>query len=259
MTNEISWDPTQYLTYADLRLRPALELLARVPLERPKNIYDLGCGPGNVTQHLANRWPEAQITGIDSSPAMLEKARAALPQLTFADADLNHWTAPAAADLIYTNAALHWLPDHERLYPRLFDMLAPGGVLAVQIPRNQGAASHQAIRETIEQGAWSRDLLPLLTEWTVLAPDSYYDLLTERARQLDIWETTYLQILSGKDPVKEWTKGTALRPFLDALAGEERTRFEADYAARVAAAYPPRADGKTLFPFRRLFLVATAP
>jgi trans-aconitate 2-methyltransferase len=189
---------------------------------------------------------------------MLARAAATAPGITWQQADLATWRPPRPADLIYSNAALHWIPDHERLIPALLAALAPAGVLAVQMPRNFGAPSHTLISEAAREGPWRARLEPLLRPSPVAEPAFYYDLLAPRAGALDVWETEYLQILEGPDPVKEWTKGTWLRPLLDALEEPERSRFEARYAERVATAYPPQPDGRTLFPFRRLFIVARA-
>jgi trans-aconitate 2-methyltransferase len=254
----MAWDPAQYLKFAGPRLRPALDLLQRVDLESPATICDLGAGAGNVTRLIAARWPEARIIGVDGSTEMLAKAAAENPGIEWRQADLGAWRPEHPADLIYSNAALHWLDDHDRLFPALFAALAPGGVLAVQIPRNFGARSHTSITDAACDGPWRAKLEPLLRPSPVAEPAFYYDLLAPLAASLDIWETEYLQVLEGENPVKEWTKGTWLSPLLAALEEPERSRFEAAYGERVAAAYPPRSDGKTLFPFRRMFLIATA-
>lgn len=251
----MQWDPQQYLAFSDHRLRPAIDLLGRVPAAAPGVVYDLGCGAGNVSALLRQRWPDARIHGIDSSPQMLEKARAAVPSVDFELADMGAWQPEQPADVIYSNAALHWLPDHAALFPRLFSALADGGVLAVQMPRNFAAPSHTNILATIEDGPWRERLQPLWREAPVGAPADYHRLLNDAAA-LDIFEVEYLQRLTGTDPVKEWTKGTWLRPFLEALPEEESKAFEARYAARLREAYPMEADGGTLFPFRRLFVVA---
>ena len=250
------WSPQQYHRFADERVRPAADLLARIPLEAPQRIFDLGCGSGKATTLLNQRWPAARLTGVDSSPAMLEAARRELPNLDFQQSDLGCWSTPEPADLLYSNAALHWLDDHPALFPRLMTQLRPGGFLAVQMPRNHDQPSHQAIVAAVEAGPWRAVLAPLLRPSPVAAPAAYHALLRPLARRLDIWETVYLHELMGENPVAEWTKGTALKPLLDGLEGRQRSEFEAAYRARVAAAYPPAATGETLFPFRRLFLVA---
>ena len=251
----MKWDPTQYLAFADLRRRPALDLLARAPAEAPRLVVDLGCGPGNLTPYLKARWPEARILGVDGSAEMLANARKAVEGAEFVQADIGGWAPDAAPDVIFSNAALHWLDGHETLFPRLLGVLAPGGVLAVQMPRNHGAPSHTEIVATVMDGTWRARLEPLLRPSPTHPPAVYYDLLASRAARLDIWETEFLQVLEGRDPVKEWTKGTWLKQFLDVLPEGERGDFEEDYAARVRLAYPRRADGRTLFPFKRLFIV----
>ena len=252
------WDPAQYLRFADHRLRPAVDLLGRVDLDAPGEVYDLGAGAGNVTRLIKARWPEARVTGVDSSAEMLAKAAAAEPGIRWERADLARWQPPRPADLIYSNAALHWIEGHAQLFPALLGGLAPGGVLAVQMPRNFSAPSHTLIAEAARGGPWRARLEPLLRPAPVGDPAVYYDVLAPHAAALDVWETEYLQVLEGDHPVKEWTKGTWLRPLLDALDEPERGGFEAAYAALVACAYPRRADGRTLFPFRRLFIVARA-
>ena len=251
----MTWDPQQYLKFSQPRLRPAMDLLARIPSTEPHLVYDLGCGAGNVTAALAERWPRARIIGVDASAAMLAQAAKALPQVQWVHHALAGWKADYPADVIYSNAALHWLPDHRELFPALVAMLSPGGALAVQMPRNFSAPSHTLIEATARAGAWRSKLAPLLAAAPVAEPQFYYALLAPLAASLDIWESEYLQVLSGEDPVKEWTKGTWLMQFLDRLDPTERVDFEADYALRLRAAYPRLPDGSTLFPFRRLFIV----
>ncbi len=258
MSDAVAWDPGQYLRFADLRLRPALELLARVPLETPGQVVDLGCGPGNVTQHLVARWPGAAVTGVDASGDMLGRARAeGLAGVAWQQGDAAAWTPDMPPDLIYSNAALHWLPDHGALIPRLFGLLAPGGVLAVQMPRNFAQPSHTLIDETAREAPWAERLAPVLRSPPVSEPGFYYNLLAPQAAHLDVWETDYQQVLDGPEAVGEFTKGTWLKPILDALDPADRPDFEARYKAKLADAYPRQADGRVLFPFRRLFLVAT--
>ncbi|MFO1059655.1 MAG: methyltransferase domain-containing protein [Dongiaceae bacterium] len=254
-----SWDPQQYVRFADHRLRPGLDLLARVPDLPPDppgdGIWDLGCGSGALAPFLARRWPDRRVRGLDSSAEMLEAARRAVPEVDFEAGDIAGWQAPAPAALLYANAALQWLPDHRTLFPRLLAMLAPGGVLAVQMPHNHDSPSHQAMRAAAADGPWSARLGAVRAIQPVAEAAAYHRILAGAAA-LDIWETEYLHVLTGPDPVVEWTKGTGLRPYLDRLEGAERQGFLAAYAARVAAAYPPEPDGRTLFPFRRLFIVA---
>ena len=250
------WDPAQYLKFAAPRFRPAMDLLARVTVEAPKTVYDLGCGAGNVTRLLAQRWPDARVVGVDDSAEMLAQAAKEAPGIVWQCQSIANWAPDRAADLIYSNAALHWLPNHQALFRRLMGCLTPGGVLAVQMPRNFSEPSHALIRETVAGGPWRDRLAPLVQPSPVAAPEYYYDLLAPLAAELDMWETQYQHVLEGEDPVKEWTKGTWLKQFLDALDEGDRPAFEADYAVRLRKAYPRRADGKTVFPFRRLFIVA---
>jgi trans-aconitate 2-methyltransferase len=255
----MAWDPAQYLKFAGPRLRPALDLLQRIDrATEPTTVYDLGAGAGNVTRLIAARWPAAHIIGVDSSAEMLAKAAAENPAIAWQRADLATWRADRPADVIYSNAALQWLGDHRQLFPSLIAQLAPHGVLAVQMPRNFAAPSHTLITETALDGPWRGVLEPLLNRSPVAPPDFFYDLLAPLATGgLDIWESEYLQVLDGPNPVKEYTKGSWLSPLLAALDEPLRSRFEAAYGERVLAAYKPRRDGKTLFPFRRLFLIAT--
>jgi trans-aconitate 2-methyltransferase len=251
-----SWDPNQYLKFADHRLRPALDLLARIDAERPRVIHDLGCGPGNITNLLAERWPAARVIGVDSSKEMLAKARHAAPAIEFVEADIRDWRPTAPPDIIFSNATLQWLPNHETLFPGLMRFLVPGGSLAIQMPHNHDSPSHRLMQAAAEAGPWKRHLSGVRSIFPVASPDAYYRLLSPLAREVDIWEVDYLHVLDGDNPVVEWTRGTALRPYLDALPAPEREPFLAAYAEKVAAAYPRQADGKTLLPFRRIFIVA---
>ena len=255
----MSWSPEQYLKFEAPRFRPALDLLGRITLAAPQVVYDLGCGTGSACGVMAARWPQAQITGVDDSDAMLAQAAKDLPGLRFIRQGLAGWQPEQPADVIFSNAALHWLPGHGELFPRLMDCLAPGGVLAVQMPYNFAAPSHTLIVDAARNGPWWDRIRPLVKPAPVETPAFYHDTLLPHAAALDIWETEYLQVLTGRDPVKEWTKGTWLRQFLDVLDEPQKSAFEADYARRVAQAYPARGDGRTLFPFRRLFMVAQKP
>lgn len=255
-----TWDPGQYLKFADHRMRPALDLLARIRAEAPGSVVDLGCGAGNVTKLLADRWPKARVTGIDTAMPMLEKARAATPRIAYLHGELAQWLPAEPVDVVYSNAALHWLEGHEALFARLMRQVATGGTLAVQMPRNHAAPSHTAMVAAAEAGPWKAKLAQVRGIRTVHEPRDYYRILAPFAGQIDIWESEYLQVLApvrvGEHPVVEWTKGTALRPYLDALDDAARKGFLAAYAERIAAAYPLEPDGRVLFPFRRIFIVA---
>lgn len=260
----VRWDPAQYLKFAGHRLRPALDLLARIPLSAPGRVYDLGCGAGNITRVIAERWPEADIVGVDGSADMLAKAAREGGDLRWEQADIDAWRSDAPADLIYSNAALHWLDNHEQLFPHLMAQLAPGGVLAVQMPLSRREPSHKAMHEVLTKGGPGGTPLgddrlraEIGRRWVADAAD-YYDLLAPLSQSLDIWETTYLQELEGDDPVLEWVRGTGLRPVLEGLDDADRETFLAEYQQRLRTDYPHRQDGHTLYPFPRLFIIATA-
>ena len=255
----MTWNPQQYLLFAGQRLRPAVDLLARVGAESPRRVVDLGCGAGNVTRLLRARWPEAHVIGYDNSPEMLDEARESDLRNTDAvewrHADLASWTPDAPVDVLYSNAALHWLDDHPALFARLLDALAPGGWLAVQMPKQWRGPSHATAFELAREPRWRDRLAGFRTE-PVLAASDYYGILAPRAAALDIWETEYLHVLEGEDAVAAWTKGSFLPQLLAPLDAAGAAEFETEYRRRVRAAYPPQPDGRVLFPFRRLFLVA---
>jgi trans-aconitate 2-methyltransferase len=248
------WEPEKYLTFAAERTRPAAELLARVSYETPRRVVDLGCGPGNSTRLLRDRWPDAHVTGVDSSEEMLAEARAHAG-IEWQRSALETWCPGAPLDVIFSNAALHWLGDHPALFPRLMEALAPGGVLAVQMPSNFASPSHRLVHDVASEGPWHATLAPRLRPDPVHEPAAYYRILAPHAKRLDIWQTEYLHVLAGDNPVADWTRGSLLVPLLGALGETERGAFEAEYRRRVKAAYPPEADGRTLYPFKRLFIV----
>ena len=251
------WDPTQYLRYADERLRPALDLMARIPAEAPRRIVDLGCGPGNVTALLKGRWPQAEVTGVDGSAAMLAKAAGAAPECRFIEADIAAWTPDAPPDVIFSNAALHWLGGHRTLFPRLLSLLAPGGTLAVQMPAMHAEPLRALQHEIAANGPWADLLVDIDSAPPILDPGAYWDLIKPRSASLDLWQTIYLHALQGEDAVVQWATGTSLRPFLDRLPPGTREKFLGAYADAVRPAYPRRPDSTTLLPFRRLFMVAS--
>ncbi|MFD5496750.1 trans-aconitate 2-methyltransferase [Streptomyces sp. GDS52] len=262
-----TWDPAQYLRHAGPRTRPFLDLLARVPglPGDPPRIADLGCGPGNVTALLADRWPAARITGYDNSPEMLDRARAdhrgPTPgggRLDFARADVRTWTPDRPYDLIVSNATLQWVPGHADRFADWIASLVPGGALALQVPGNFDAPSHTLLRGLAHSPRWRARLFGTLRHTgAVLTPAAYLDRLTGAGCTADVWETTYLHLLHGPDPVLDWVRGTGLRPVLTALADdpEARDAFVEEYRTALRAAYPAGPHG-TPFPFRRLFAVA---
>lgn len=254
----MAWDAQTYLQFGDERTRAAAELLARVPLTDPGRVLDLGCGPGNSTALLRARYPQAEILGVDNAPDMLMAARKSGVTAEWLQADLQTWSPERRYDLVYANATFQWLDDHPHLFPRWWAQVAPGGALAVQMPRNFDAPSHRLLRAVAQEGPWASRLAPLLRVDPVAPAAAYHRWLRPHTARLDLWETEYLQVLTGEDPVLRWVRGTALVPLLSALSPKERPAFEADYAARLRQAYPPEATGETLFPFRRLFLIANS-
>jgi trans-aconitate 2-methyltransferase len=254
-----AWDPTQYLRYGGERLQPAVDLLARIPAASPAEVVDLGCGPGNVTPLLQARWPHASVTGVDASAEMLERARQAVPTARFVAADIAAWSPATPPDVVYSNAALHWLPDHATLLPRLLGVISPGGWLAVQIPAMHDAPMRRRQGEVAARLPWASHLAGIASAPDILSAGQYWDILRPRTASLDLWETTYLHALQGEDAVAQWALGSSLRPFLDKLPATEREGFIAAYADAVRADYPRRTDGTTLLPFRRLFLIARRP
>jgi trans-aconitate 2-methyltransferase len=254
----LDWNPALYRRYEDERTRPAQELLARVPLTEAARVVDLGCGPGNSTELLAQRFPKAQVLGTDNSEAMLVSARERLPGARFALSDIATW-APQdkAPDLIYANASLQWVPDHEKLIPRLFDALAPGGVLAVQMPDNRQEPTHRLMRAVAAEAPWAEPIGDADRLRTKLLPlGGYYDLLAPHAANVDVWHTIYQHRMADAASIVEWVRGTGLKPFVDRLSPDLQASYLAEYERRVNEAYPARTDGKRLLAFPRMFIVA---
>lgn len=250
------WNPGLYARFEDERTRPAAELLARVPLSAPGHIVDLGCGPGNSTELLLQRYGQARITGLDSSPAMLASARQRLPGLHFELGDIAAWQPSASVDLAYANAALQWVADHESLLPRLVSALASGGVLAVQMPDNLDQPSHRLMREVAADPRFAPSIGDAAAVRTrILTAEHYYDLLAPLA-EVDVWRTTYYHLMDDAAAIVQWLRATGLKPFVEALPAELQPAFLADYEQRIAEAYPVRTDGRRLLAFPRLFIVA---
>ncbi len=250
------WDPDRYLTYADERGRPFVDLLARVEARDPAQVVDLGCGPGNLTRLLAERWPAAQVSGVDSSAEMVATARetARAATLSFEQADLRDWRPEQPVDVLVSNATLQWVPDHLDLLPRLIGSVAPGGWLAFQVPGNFEEPSHTLLRELADDAAYVEHTRGVERPASH-DPATYLEALLDLGCTADVWETTYLHVLQGEDPVFAWISATGARPVLAALPAGLRADFEHDYRARLRAAYPPRPHGVVL-PFRRIFAVA---
>jgi trans-aconitate 2-methyltransferase len=253
------WDAGHYARFLDARTLPAIDLLSRIELAAPQSVVDLGCGPGNSTALLKERWPDAAVTGIDSSQDMLAAGRRDHPGIAFAAGDIASWEASVPCDVVFANASLQWVGGHEALLPRLFDQVAPGGVLAVQMPRNHDFATHRLMRQAAAEGPWRDRLRDARDPSPVKPPEFSYDLLAPRAAAFTIWETNYIQVMDGVPAIIAWLHGTGLRPFLARLSEAERPQFLDRYAALLAAEYKPQADGKILLPYPRLFFVATKP
>ena len=254
-----AWDPRQYNCFEAQRDRAALDLLVRLPEDfSPTEIWDLGCGTGQHAALLKRRHPEAHVHGMDSSVAMLEQARALSADVDWSVGDIASWRPEQPADLILANASLQWLPDHSALFAHLAGALAPGGLLAVQMPLAWETRHHTLMREAAAEGPWGSALTGVDTIAPLLAAEAYYEALAPLCDDIDIWSTTYLHVLNGDNAVLEWMKGTALRPYLTALAGDPAMQgaFLQALGARLSSAFPRRADGATLLPFPRLFLVA---
>jgi trans-aconitate 2-methyltransferase len=252
-----AWSPTQYLKFEDERSRPARDLLAAVPLAVARRIVDLGCGPGNSTELLAVRYPDAEVIGLESSPNMLAAARKRLPRARFVEADIADWRPREQVDLLFANAVFQWVPHHLDVLARLLAALPPGGVMALQMPDNLTEPSHRLMREVAASGPWAEKLAPARALRDYLpAPSIYYDRLKPLARRVDIWHTIYNHALAGPDAILEWVTGTGLRPFLAPLGPAETEAFLIEYKARLAREYPQRVDGTCLFRFPRIFIVA---
>jgi trans-aconitate 2-methyltransferase len=250
-----AWDDVQYLKFADERTRPASELLARVPLSAAEHVVDLGCGPGNSTALLAARWPQARLTGVDTSPEMLARARQDYPErIQWLQSDLRDFHHDGSLDLLFANAVMQWLPDHANLFPALLAQLRPGGVLALQMPCNFAEPSHRLMREL--PGPWAEATANVHARTPVENANFYYDVLASDSQSLDIWQTTYQHVMSDAQAIVEWLKATGLRPYLDAVPEADRAAYLTAYRDALAQAYPLRADGKRLFAFPRLFIVA---
>lgn len=252
----MDWNPDLYERYRVLRERPGRDLLAAIPEMVAQSIIDLGCGTGYLTRLLADRFPDAAVTGLDSDPAMLAKAGQDPSRIDWRRGDIADWKPEGPPDLIFSNAALHWVPDHQALFARLAEQLRPGGVLAIQMPDNFTAPSHRLLLELAVRDPWRDALAGALQHGAVLSPADYWRVLRPRCRSIDIWHTDYLQVLEGADPVLEWVSATALLPVMARLPAHQATDFRTAYAQALRQAYPPETDGSTLFSFRRIFILA---
>ena len=256
------WDPDLYTRFEDERTRPAADLLGRVALRSPRLAVDLGCGPGNSTELILRRFPDAEVVGLDTSAAMLDSARRRLPALRFEAADAATWTPRRPPDLIFANAVLQWVPDHPTLLPRLFGLLAPGGVLAVQMPDNLAEPSHRLMREVAASGPWSAAIGDPAVAGRVgrmLDVDGYYDTLAPLAATVEVWRTAYQHRMDGAASIVAWLSATGLKPFVDPLPSDLKAGFLSAYERAIDGAYSARADRRRLLAFPRVFMVATKP
>ncbi|WP_394940905.1 trans-aconitate 2-methyltransferase [Psychromicrobium sp. YIM B11713] len=252
-----TWDPTKYVQFGDFRDRPFFDMTARVLTSNPAEVVDLGCGPGNLTETLAVRWPGAQVRGLDSSAEMVAAANEKTQQanLSFELGDIASWMPSETVDVVVTNAALQWVPGHRELLANWLQALKPGAWFAMQVPGNFGADSHRLMRELAESPAWREKLGGVLRHTDVVGePQDYLDIFSKAGMRADGWETTYQQILQGESPVLNWVRGTALRPVANVLSEQDIEKFESEYAPQLELAYPKR-DYGTVFPFRRIFVV----
>jgi len=255
----MSWSAKQYVAFEDERTRPARDLLAAIPNTDVRSVIDIGCGPGNSTELLVQRFANAKVRGLDSSADMIDAARKRLPDVRFDIADIAAWSEPGPFDVIFANAVFQWLPDHATLLPSLVAKLAPGGSLAIQMPDNLDQPSHRMMREVANNGPWASKLADIAGQRTTLDDaNTYYQMLCSCASRVDVWRTTYHHPLAGGPAaVVEWFKGSGLRPFLEPLDEAEKAQYLEQYLAALEPFFPVLADGSVLLPFPRLFIVAT--
>lgn len=254
------WDPNQYLAFAQERTQPAVDLVQRIPLSAPRTIIDIGCGPGNSTQVLLQRYPGAHLVGLDNSAEMIAQARADFPDLEWRLAEAATFAETERYDIVFSNAVFQWIPKHGELLPRLFAAVKPGGVFAFQVPANQQAPLHQSLERAAAGPEWEKHFPPGGRVFHYPKVPVYYDLLAPRAAKLELWETTYYHLLASHQALLEWYRGTGLRPFLQWLPDDAaRARFEGEVLEGCRKDYPLQGDGRLLFPFRRLFCLATKP
>ena len=251
------WSAAQYLKFEDERTRPPRDLIAQIPLARAERVIDLGCGPGNSTELLVARYPDAEVIGLDSSPDMLAQARQRLPTCAFIQADLVSWTPPGRTDLLFANASFQWLPDHQGVLRRMLQALPAGGVLAVQMPDNMDEPALALMSQVAGSGPWAGNpALAAAAREPLPRPEAYYDLLKPLCAKLDIWHTIYNHVMAGPPAIVEWFKGSALRPYLSALDPAMEHDFLAAYLEEIKQHYGARQDGRVLLPFPRVFMVA---
>jgi len=253
----VTWNPDLYLKYQDERTQPSYDLVSRINLAEPADIIDIGCGPGNSTRVLRERWPQAKITGLDRSPEMIARAQADFPQGNWLLADAATWETATRYDLVFSNATLQWIPNHEALVDKLFSLVRSGGALAVQVPANNGSPLYQAVHDVAARTEWRGLMVGCAELMTYHDAGYYYDLLSAQAGRVDLWQTTYYHVMGDHQGLIEWYASTGLRPYLERLvSGADRQAFQQQVLAACREQYPVQKDGRILFPFRRLFFIA---
>jgi trans-aconitate 2-methyltransferase len=253
----MDWNPSLYLKFQAERTQPSIDLVSRIRLENPMDIIDLGCGPGNSTEILFKRWPKAKVAGLDSSEKMIEQARKDYPGYEWIHADASSYKPGKKFDLVFSNAALQWIPDHQKLIPGIFSWLNPGGILAVQVPANKESPLHIALVKVSRSKRW-HDYTRDCAAYIVYHPaEIYYEILSPLSQNFDIWETTYCHILESHKALIEWYRSTGMKTYLEKLPDDKaRTDFENEVLSEAVSAYPTQSDNKVIYPFRRLFYMA---
>lgn len=255
--SEDKWNPDQYLKFKEERTQPSRDLAGRIRIDSPRTILDVGCGPGNSTAVLRERWPSAEIAGLDSSAEMINDARTRWPNGIWILSDAATYQPTVPYDVVFSNAALQWIPSHDELIPQIAQMVAAGGAFAVQLPANSGSPLHRALHETAASPAYSDLCSGCRNSLVYHRPEFYYDLLTSEFPRVDMWESIYYHEMANHQSLVEWYKGTGMKPFLASLPDDAtRAWFETEVLARARPGYPVQANGRLLYPFRRLFFVA---
>ena len=253
----LDWNPHQYLKFANERTQPSIDLASRIKIENPKSIIDIGCGPGNSTQVLRNRWPNAKIAGLDSSANMIEKAKKDYPDTEWIIGDASTFAFDKEYDVVFSNAALQWIQNHDSLIPRLFSIVAPSGALAVQVPANNESPLYKAVLSVSSKEKWSKFTSGCESILNYRILEYYHNILAPISSQLDLWETIYYHVMNSHIELVEWYEGTGMRPFLERLPDDgSRKEFENEILAECRQSYRIRKDGKVLYPFKRIFFVA---
>ena len=254
---QADWNPELYLQFKDERTQPSIDLVGRIALAEPAEILDVGCGPGNSTQVLVERWPKAHLTGLDNSPAMIERARADYPEQTWTLGDAARLEGDATYDLVFSNATIQWIPDHETLVPRLMGLARPDGAFAFQLPQFRMMSLGRVIDSVAARPAWRRQTAAAGSLFTYHPAEFYYDLLAPKAKRVVLWQTSYFHIMQSHAAILDWTRGTGLRPYLDRLeTDDQKALFESQLLEEIRSVYPAARDGRVLFPFQRLFVIA---